>query len=110
MTERVGFPSRIGGEITPFYFTSYRIVFLDSGQLICAFFPNIFWNDDKKIRELHHKLLTKPTQKTAFYQNLLEGLFIAPSHLSVGIQLADMVAGAVFRSFMTKDDRFINQI
>jgi hypothetical protein len=66
--------------------------------------------DDKKIRELHHKLLTKPTQKTAFYQNLLEGLFIAPSHLSVGIQLADMVAGAVFRSFMTKDDRFINQI
>mgnify|MGYP000968965173 FL=1 len=41
---------------------------------------------------------------------MIEGLFIAPSHLSVGIQFADMVAGAVFRAYKTDDKRFANQI
>ena len=35
---------------------------------------------------------------------------IAPSHLSVGIQFADLVAGAVFRSVTVGDKRFITQI
>ena len=34
----------------------------------------------------------------------MEGLFFAPSHLSVGIQLVDMVAGAIWRA-QTHNDR-----
>lgn len=40
---------------------------------------------------------------------MIEGLFIAPSHLSVGIQFADMVAGAVLRAFRAQDKRFAAQ-
>lgn len=66
--------------------------------------------DDERLRELHHKLLTKQKASTSNYANLIEGLFIAPSHLSVGIQFADMVAGAVFRVLKAKDRRFYDQI
>jgi hypothetical protein len=41
---------------------------------------------------------------------MIEGLFIAPSHLSVGIQFANMVAGAVFCAFRAQDKRFAVQI
>ncbi|WP_039052254.1 DUF3800 domain-containing protein [Bordetella avium] len=66
--------------------------------------------DDERLRELHYKLLTKQKASTSNYANLIEGLFIAPSHLSVGIQLADMVAGAVFRVKKAGDKRFYDQI
>lgn len=66
--------------------------------------------DDQLLRELHHKLLTEQKSVTSKYGNLIEGLFIAPSHLSVGIQLADMVAGAVFRAKKANDWRFFKQI
>lgn len=66
--------------------------------------------DDERLRELHHRLLSGDRENFAKYSNLIEGLFIAPSHLSVGIQLADMVAGAVFRRFNAGDDRFYSQI
>jgi hypothetical protein len=66
--------------------------------------------DDERLRELHHRLLVGDRENFARYSNLIEGLFIAPSHLSVGIQLADMVAGAVFRKFNAQDERFFSQI
>lgn len=66
--------------------------------------------DDQRLRELHYKLLTQQKATSSNYANLIEGLFIAPSHFSVGIQLADMVAGAVFRAKKAKDPRFFNQI
>ena len=44
------------------------------------------------------------------FNNLVEGLFIAPSHLSVGVQFADLVAGAIYRKFEKDDDKFYNQI
>lgn len=66
--------------------------------------------DDERLRELHHMLLTRRKDFTSNYGNLIEGLFIAPSHLSVGIQFADMVAGAVFRAKKAKDPRFFEQI
>jgi hypothetical protein len=62
--------------------------------------------DDHQLRLLHQKLLTG--SKT--HQNLIEGVFLAPSHLSVGIQLADMVAGAVYRKFSRQDNRFFDLI
>jgi hypothetical protein len=66
--------------------------------------------DDERLRELHSRLLAGDRGNVTRYGNLIEGLFIAPSHLSVGIQLADMVAGAVFRRFNADDGRFFSQI
>ncbi len=43
-------------------------------------------------------------------ENILEGVFIVPSHFSTGIQLADMVAGSVYRWFAHNDDRFYKQV
>ena len=66
--------------------------------------------DDANLRDLHATLMTSPTENISRYQNVIEGLFIAPSHLSVGIQFADMVAGAIFRKYKSGDDRFYKQI
>ena len=63
--------------------------------------------DDEYLRKMHARLLdTEDEYKNSSYKNLIEGLFIAPSHLSVGIQLADMVVGAVFRKFEHDDDKW----
>lgn len=77
------------------------------GIIVC---DNRAPKDDTRLRELHYKLLTTQRTVTSNYANLIEGLFIAPSHLSVGIQFADMVAGAVFRAKKANDPRFFNQI
>jgi len=66
--------------------------------------------DDYQLRTLHQKLLTGSEKHFSTYQNLIEGVFIAPSHLSVGIQFADMVAGAVYRKFVKDDSRFFDLI
>ncbi|MEK7660942.1 MAG: DUF3800 domain-containing protein [Pseudomonadota bacterium] len=67
-------------------------------------------DNDKRLQELHAKLIQGQHAAHSNYANLIEGVFIAPSHLSVGIQFADMVAGAVLRKFKANDDRFNNQI
>ena len=66
--------------------------------------------DDTRLRELHYQMLSGSKSTFSHYENLIEGLFIAPSHLSVGVQFADMVAGAVFRAYAANDKRFFNQI
>lgn len=66
--------------------------------------------DDERLRALHYQLLAGGKPTVSKFGNLIEGLFIAPSHLSVGVQFADMVAGAVFRRFKADDNRFFNQI
>lgn len=66
--------------------------------------------DDERLRELHHRMLSGDPGTATNFRNLIEGLFIAPSHFSVGIQFADMVAGAIFRAFSARDDRFLDQI
>ena len=66
--------------------------------------------DDKRLQELHDKLLIGNHSSHSSYHNLIEGLFIAPSHFSVGIQLADMVAGAILRNSKNGDTRFFNQL
>ncbi len=66
--------------------------------------------EDKRLQELHSRLLQGHHGAYSKYEHLIEGVFIAPSHLSVGIQFADMVAGAVLRKFKNNDDRFYNQI
>ncbi len=67
-------------------------------------------NDDTKLRELHYNLMNSTKGVVSKYDNIVEGLFIAPSHLSIGIQFADLVAGAIYRKFSANDDRFYDQI
>jgi hypothetical protein len=59
--------------------------------------------DDKRLRGHHQKLLHSSGEFTSTYKNLIEGLFLEPSNLSVGIQLADLVAGSVWRKFERED-------
>ena len=49
--------------------------------------------DDHRFRLHHQKLLYSSGKSISSYRNLIEGLFVQPSNMSVGIQLADLVAG-----------------
>ncbi|HAT2056622.1 TPA: DUF3800 domain-containing protein [Legionella pneumophila] len=66
--------------------------------------------DDHHLRHLHQKLMTGSKKHFSLYRNLIEGVFIAPSHLSVGIQFADLIGGAVFRKFARQDERYFKMI
>jgi hypothetical protein len=59
---------------------------------------------DARFRKAHENLLRPAGKSTSDYKNLVESLFFLPSDTSVGIQLADMVAGAVWRNFEKKDN------
>ena len=54
--------------------------------------------DDDNMRIQHERLIRETSKYTSNYANFIEGLFFAPSHLSIGIQLVDMVAGAIWRA------------
>ena len=66
--------------------------------------------DDEAMRTQHQRLVEENRLFTSTYGNLIEGLFLTPSHLSVGVQLSDMVAGAIGRRFEANDDRWYSQI
>lgn len=67
-------------------------------------------NDDRLLRQVHQKLLHSTGEFISDYKNLIEGLFLEPSHLSVGIQLADLAAGAVWRKFERGDDTWFDML
>lgn len=60
--------------------------------------------DDERFRGAHERLLYSGGEFTSSYGNLVESLFFQPSNISVGVQLADMVAGAVWRKYEKGDD------
>jgi len=63
-------------------------------------------DDDRTLRAHHQKLIGNPQRLyTSRYNNFVETLFFAPSHLSTGIQLADIVAGSIWRKFEKDDSR-----
>lgn len=62
--------------------------------------------DDQSLQNLHQKLVVANDQYYSTYKNLIEGVFMAPSHHSLGIQLADLVAGSVTRFYYYNDQRF----
>ena len=64
--------------------------------------------DDKRFRMHHEKLLHSSGEFISTYGNVVESLFLQPSHFSVGIQLADMIAGAVWRNFEKNDSTWFN--
>jgi hypothetical protein len=63
-------------------------------------------HDDKRLRMAHQRLLYSTGDFISKYPNMIESLFLEPSHLSIGIQLADMVSGAVWRKYERGDDRW----
>ena len=67
-------------------------------------------DDDKRLRYHHERLLNTSAEFVSKYTNLVESLFLQPSNLSVGIQLADIVAGAIWRKFERNDDRWYRMI
>ena len=60
--------------------------------------------DDDSMRMRHERLIRESGKFTSEYPNFIEGLFFSPSHLSIGIQLVDMIAGAIWRA-QTHNDR-----
>lgn len=65
---------------------------------------------DARFRSAHESFLHPQRMYTSDYKNLVESLFFLPSDKSVGIQLADMVAGAVWRKFEKGDDFWYGQL
>ena len=66
--------------------------------------------DDQKLRKVHASLIESKQEVYSSYGNIIEGLFIAPSDMSTGIQYADMIAGAIYRKYENNDDKFFNLI
>ena len=66
--------------------------------------------DDRSLRKEHQKLLHSTGSFISDYKNLIESLFLTPSHMSIGVQLADMVAGAVWRKYERDDDQWYNAV
>jgi hypothetical protein len=66
--------------------------------------------DDKRLRTHHQRLLHTTAANTANYRNLIEGVFLTPSNHSIGIQIADLVAGAVWRHFERNDSRWFEAL
>lgn len=65
---------------------------------------------NKQLDDFHFALLNNHDSKKADYTNLVEGLFIAASHHSVGVQFADLVAGAIYRKVSKGDSSFYDVI
>lgn len=60
---------------------------------------------DRTLRAHHQQLTGRPGIYTSTYPNFVETILFAPSHMSTGLQFADMVAGSVWRRFERQDDR-----
>jgi len=65
---------------------------------------------DHELRNSHIDLLNEHGMRKPKYENLIENLFLAPSHHSIGIQFADFIAGATFRYFVHGDERWYSLI
>ena len=63
--------------------------------------------DDTKLRAHHHGLIDRTSTVMSKYNNLIETIQFAPSHFSLGLQLVDMVSGAIGRYFQHGDKRFV---
>ena len=62
-------------------------------------------NDDRLLRAHHERLTDGRTSNSSRYDRFVEGLFLQDSEHSVGIQIADYVAGAVHRAYSIKDNQ-----
>ncbi len=65
---------------------------------------------DKLLRNFHQDLVKSNQHTTLRYSNLIETLFLAPSHQSIGLQFSDLVVGSILRFFESKDERWYDLI
>lgn len=66
--------------------------------------------EDRNMRMRHERLVRESRMYTSTYENFVESIFLCPSHMSVGIQFADMVAGAMWRFHEHGDSRWFDVI
>lgn len=66
--------------------------------------------DDDSMRLQHERLVNETDRYTSTYANFVESLFFSPSHMSIGVQLADMIAGAIWRAQTYNDRTWFNFI
>jgi hypothetical protein len=79
----------------------------ENGIIIC---DHRSTRDDMRLKQHHSKLINSSSEFISQYNNLIEGLLFQQSNLSVGIQIADMVAGAVWRKYQKNDSRWFDVI
>lgn len=65
---------------------------------------------DDDFRADHLTLVESEQMFASTYDNFVECVFLTPSHMSVGVQIADMVAGAIGRHFNQNDPTFFEVI
>jgi hypothetical protein len=65
---------------------------------------------DDDFRADHLDLVQEERTFVSKYENFVECVFLTPSHMSVGVQTADMVAGAIGRNFNSRDPTFFDAI
>lgn len=65
---------------------------------------------DDGLRSRHHRMIDENAPVFSNYHNYIETIFLTPSHHSVGIQFADMVAGAIGRKFNSNDGHYFDRI
>ena len=67
--------------------------------------------DSDKLFRAHHDTLVGATGKTSStYVNFIESLFLQDSSHSIGIQIADYVAGAIHRAYSTDDNELATKL
>jgi hypothetical protein len=62
------------------------------------------------MRRYHQTLMHAQSPHISTYDRMIESVFLTPSHTSVGIQLADLFAGAVARAFNFQDKTWLDEI
>ena len=65
---------------------------------------------DNRMRVQHERLVRETQRYTSQYKHFIEGVFLVPSHMNTGVQLADMVAGAVWRYHEHGDAKWLDVI
>jgi len=57
--------------------------------------------EDEALRKLHEEMLNGTAKKRKIsYTHLIENVLIAPSHFSIGIQFADVLAGIIYNKLI----------
>lgn len=67
-------------------------------------------DSDKMLRAHHSALTSNPKATRSGYDRLIEGLFLQDSEHSIGVQIADFVAGAIHRAYCTSDTEHAKSI
>lgn len=67
-------------------------------------------DNDKLFRAHHQTLMDRQRRTSSRYDRFIEGLLLQDSCHSVGVQMADFVAGAIHRAYSTGDNRLASII